>query len=212
MYIWSGNYQQIKYSVIKLLRLGKDYDTDCRLYGHNYKYETRSDCLTSCVQKHHNIVCNSTKLAFMNTLVREEFISENRNKSFTNCSAYTQTIEDAMISCSKYCNLNCQYKHFPAVIEKLSEVNNSQIDLYVKNNEITDVLIKYIPETSLISFVCNFGGLLGMWLGLSIMAIFNDILIQIFKLTLIKVKAYNQTHNVNTIIINVIPIVNIHNN
>ena len=168
MYTWSGNYLKIKYSVIKLLRLGKDYDTDCRLYGHNYKYETWSDCLTSCVQNHHYIVCNNTKLPFMGTLVREKFISENRNKSFTNCSDYTQIKQDAIINCSKHCKLNCQYKHYPSVIEKRFEANNSQIEVFIEHNEMPDVLVEYIPETSLISFVCNFG-LLRMWLGLFIM-------------------------------------------
>ena len=181
--------------MIKILRLGKGYDTNCRYYGQHYEFDTRSDCLTSCVQYHHNIVCNSTKLAIMLTLVREEFISKNRNKSLTNCSAYTQIKQDATISCWKHCKLDCHYKHYPADIQKISDFNNTQTQVYVEHNEMPDVLVKYIPETSLISFVCNFGGLLGMWLGLSIITIFNDILIPIFKLTWIKVKAY-QIHNV----------------
>ena len=209
MHLWSGTYQKFRYSMIKILRLGKDYDTDCRWYGQDYKYDTWSDCLTTCVQKHHNIVCNSTKLPFLGTLVREEFISENRNKSFTNCSAYTQTNQDMIIRCWNHCKPNCQYKHYPADIQKISDSNNSIVGAYIYHNEMPDVLVKYIPETSLISFVCNFGGLLGMWLGLSIMTTFNEILIPFFKLTWIKVKANHQTNVIHTS--NVIHL-NIHNN
>ena len=143
----------------------------------------------------------------MTTLVREEFISKNRNKSFTNCSAYIQIQQDALLSCSKRCKLNCQYKHYPADIQKSFEVNDSLIEVHIEHNEMPDVLVKYIPEISFISFVCNFGGLLGMWLGLSLMSTLNEILIPIFKLTWIKLKVY-RTHYVNNNIIHIIPIVN----
>ena len=205
MNLWSGTFSMIRYSMIKILRLGKDYDTNSRFYGQHYKYDTRSDCFTSCVQNHHNTICNNTKLALMRTLVREKFISENRNKSFTNCSTFIQNHQDATISCSKHCKLNCQYKHYPADIQKISEIKNAQAQAYIEHNSMPDVMIKYIPETSLISFICNFGGLLGMWLGLSIMTIFKDILIPLFKLTWIKVKAHHQTQNVTQNIIHIVP-------
>ena len=51
-----------------------------------------------------------------------------------------------MISCSKQCNLNCQYKHYPALFEKSTEVNNSQIMVTIEHNEMPDVLVKYIPK------------------------------------------------------------------
>ena len=44
-----------------------------------------------------------------------------------------------------------------------------------------DFIIRYIPELTFISFVCNFGGLLGMWLGVSFLSIINY-----FKIVLVK--------------------------
>ena len=187
MPLWSGTYQLIQYSLVKLLRLGKDYETNCRYYGDYYEHDTWSDCLTSCVKYHHDITCDNTKLPLMSTLVREQFVSMNQNKTFTTCSAYTKIKQNAIISCSKHCKLNCQYKHYPANTEKISEFINSQAYVIVEHNQMPDILIKYIPETSLLSFVCNFGGLLGMWLGLSIMAMLEGILLPILKQTWIKI-------------------------
>ena len=101
-----------------------------------------------------------------------------------------------LFSCLKNYNHNCQYKHYPTNVVKINAFNNSIAQVIVEHNAMPDILIKYIPETSLISFVCNFGDLLGMWLGLSIISRFNDILIPIFKLTWIKLNPINQIHNV----------------
>ena len=48
-------------------------------------------------------------------------------------------------------------------------------NIKIIHSEYPDIFIEHIPEMSLISFLCNFGGLLGMWLGLSLFGIFNEI-------------------------------------
>ena len=158
MLLKSDTTQWIQYSLIKILRLGRQYETNCRFYGKYYKYETWSDCLTSCLKYHHDVTCDNTKLPLLSTLVREKFVSINRNKTFSICPAYTKIEKDVMINCSKHCKLNCHYKHFPAAtIDILGYYfNNSQADVIVDHNQMPDILIKYIPEISLISFVCNF--------------------------------------------------------
>ena len=42
--------------------------------------------------------------------------------------------------------------------------------------------MEHIPEMDLIGFLCNFGGLLGMWLGMSLFGMFHDILNLITKI------------------------------
>ena len=49
-----------------------------------------------------------------------------------------------------------------------------------------DILIVHIPDICFISFVCNFGGLLGMWLGVSFLSIID--LIKSLFVKLIKEK------------------------
>ena len=38
------------------------------------------------------------------------------------------------------------------------------------HNGYPDIVIEYIPEISLIAVIGNFGGLLGMWLGVSVLS------------------------------------------
>ncbi len=42
-------------------------------------------------------------------------------------------------------------------------------------------MIQYLPQTTFISFVCNFGGLLGMWLRLSVVTILSETLNLLLK-------------------------------
>ena len=45
----------------------------------------------------------------------------------------------------------------------------------IQHNRLPDLFVSYIPETTFVSFVGNFGGLLGMWLGISVISIFDDV-------------------------------------
>ena len=184
----SGISQSIQYSTIKILRFGRDYETDCREYGHEYDYETRSSCIVSCVKHHHDTICNSNSLPEMGNVVTKKFITINYNKTITNCSDYYKTKQDSLVNCSKQCKLNCNYKYYPAKIHRLIEIEDfSSSDVIMEHNTMPDILIKYIPETSLISYACNFGGLLGMWLGLSFLQIVEDIIGSIIKLKFNKI-------------------------
>ena len=53
----------------------------------------------------------------------------------------------------------------------------------MKHSSFPDILITHLPEITFNAFVCNFGGLLGLWLGLSVFTIFSefrDICIKLF--------------------------------
>ena len=52
-------------------------------------------------------------------------------------------------------------------------------NIQILHSDFPDVFVKHIPEMSLSSFLCNFGGLLGMWLGLSLDGIFKQFFRQI---------------------------------
>ena len=53
-------------------------------------------------------------------------------------------------------------------------------EIQIRHNGLPDVDLKHLPETTFIEFIFNFGGLLGMLLGLSMVS-FNDIISKIFK-------------------------------
>ena len=106
------------------------------------------------------------------------------------------------------CKIECNFKYYPIEIN----TRNLQIDSYhnvlIYHSEYPDIVIKYIPEIDFISFLCNFGGLLGMWLGLSLYELFNDIFSLMTKIAYrkyinlinIKVNQINRVQSINNFV------------
>ena len=109
--------------ILKIKRLGRQYETNCREYGQDYDYETSGDCHTLCLKYHHKIACNDTSLPWLPSLARQEYVNVNYNKSINSCEASSEIEKGAMINCSKHCNHDCQYKLYPADMMKFSEHN-----------------------------------------------------------------------------------------
>ena len=69
----------------------------------------------------------------------------------------------------------------------------------ILHNSMPDITIRYIPEMPLLTFICNFGGILGMWLGLSFYTIF-DIIWKILHVHILsKIFFTNNIININNI-------------
>ena len=73
---------------------------------------------------------------------------------------------------------------------------NQKNEIYISHSEYPDTFVKHIPEMDMISFICNFGGLLNMWLGLSIFGIFNDTFSLFSKIAFHKYTSTNRVTNV----------------
>ena len=58
-------------------------------------------------------------------------------------------------------------------------------------------MVRHTLEMTLMSFVCNFGGLLGMWLGFSVLSISKDIFKSLRRLTIFNQGNTFITNNVN---------------
>ena len=46
----------------------------------------------------------------------------------------------------------------------------------LEHNRLPDIIVSHYPEITFIGFISNFGGLLGLWLGLNVLTIFDDVL------------------------------------
>ena len=46
--------------------------------------------------------------------------------------------------------------------------NSKRTKNFVMNSGMPDITVTYVPEITFLLFFCNFGGLLGMWLGISV--------------------------------------------
>ena len=171
----------IKYSQLEIQRLGKGYDTDCHSYNSetNYSYyRMRSDCINDCYQNRLRKICKVTSGNFFisSALLKEDyFVSENDKLISCYEQAYNRDNFEIWHDCKKMCKLECNMKYYSVDIE------NEKMT-FIGHGEYPDIFVEHIPEMTMIGFVCNFGSLLGMWLGLSLYTIFTDSLNIITKI------------------------------
>ena len=200
----------IKYSEQKILRLGKGYDTDCHSYDSetNYSYyRMRSDCVLDCYQDQMRQRCkfDKTNILVSRSLLREDYFV-NGSKILISCydPEYNRMNMKVWRNCGKICKVECYMKYYSTKIERTENLNYKSV--YIHHGVNPDTFVEHIPEMTLIGFICNFGGLLGMWLGLSILAIFNNTLNFITRIF-----HHKNTTNVN-LNLNRFEIQNINNN
>ena len=175
------------YSTINTELLGTGYDTNCYDYDQDYKYANfnmRSDCQLSCYQTRLSQKCGDSNFYLSNSLMRKEFIDQNIDKFVSkNIDCLDNFKHEILDECSKHCRFDCKFKYY--IFNH--NVKNTESDYYsshpqhftMLHNNLPDLQIKYLPKTDLISIICNFGGLLGMWLGLSVLSIFDNCLIMV---------------------------------
>ena len=186
------NYLQIvtiKYSEQKIYRLGKGYDTDCYDYdsdtNFNY-YRMRSDCVNDCYQDKMRELCKVDHGLFMShALIRKEYLM-NGNNRLISCYNKNYNRQSYLVKrdCDQMCKVECKAKYYGLEYE-ISNIQDSLEHengvIIIRHSAYPDIIVKYIPEMNLIGFLCNFGGLLGMWLGLSLFGILKDVFIVMTK-------------------------------
>ena len=167
----------IKFSELRIERLGNGFDTDCYSFEteNNYSYyRMRSDCLNDCYQDKLRDICKVESGYFMsNYLLKLDYIT-NPNDQLISCrdSDYNSMNLKIELVCVQICKVECKFNYYSLEIER---TKNGPPALFIRHNEYPDVHVKHVPEITLMGFICSFGGLLGMWLGLSFFAIFNNI-------------------------------------
>ena len=176
-----SNYR-VSYSKWKVERLGKGYDTDCKIY--DTKVFSRNDCIFKCYQQKMEKICKTSGFFNSYLYTRIEFF-ENKNLSWINCQHISNILdqeENAFLLCDKQCPLECHFTYYFTTIEKSKFPFESYIFMTFSHGSMPDIYIRHIPEMPLMTFICNFGGILGMWLGVA----FIDIL-QYFRLKFMRI-------------------------
>ena len=169
----------------------------------------QSDCLVQCYNEFMKEKFNLIKLADT-FLYRKELISAFDRISINygeNCDIPL----DSNIKCNEKCKPDCSSKQHITEIKPYPNLYKSIYHVYdieLEHSLIPDVIVRHSLEMTLMSFVCNFGGLLGMWLGFSILSISKHILksIQRFlvfdrkKINIIKNNINNNLNVINVIV------------
>ena len=208
----NANYY-VSFSKINVNRYYSETDSNCKDYSKKSYHKRRSDCITTCkLGKYRNENIPHFQYSMSNLLRKEHVNSNNYNQKqgFNNMNyySYDRTTEITQ-ECHKWCKQDCKYSYY---LYDIGMIRNSfksayQIDkttsLTIQHNRLPDLFVRHIPETTFVSFVGNFGGLLGMWLGINALIIFDNV----YKLTNRVIKAIGKTdqdknklfiqHNIN---------------
>ena len=84
------------------------------------------------------------------------------------------------------CNLDCNFKYYSFDTQEYINIRNLGIfhtKVIIYQSNFPDILVRHESKMNLIGFFCNFGDLLGMWLGVLVFKIFRDIIRVCNKIT-----------------------------
>ena len=181
----------IRYSEIQTRLLGSGFDTNCFDYNldHNFgNYSMRSDCITSCMTSRLQNFTRQFGHLIPDHLMRKQYFQYRKELNILFFSEYNDKynleIIKSEINCSLVCRKDCKFSHFISNYENKGIFTPMASHTQIIHSPLPDILITHLPEITFNSFVCNFGGILGLWLGLSVFAIFSefrDIVINLFE-------------------------------
>jgi hypothetical protein len=117
-------------------------------------------------------------------LLRKELLKEYGTEKFCNFEWINKTqCNNDMVSelrlkeCTKECQYDCDKQIINFNVKRYDKLSKSESNMkstiYISHSRLPDQKIQYLPEMSFVSFIANFGGLAGMWLGLSAIALYD---------------------------------------
>ena len=163
----------------------------------------KSDCLTTCcmsIVKDITSVLLTSSYPFRKELLPNHFSPYNHDNF--------QKSRHANIQCYKMCEDQCFNEYYLNQVESIANGNNDRTEIQIRRNAMVNVIVTHMPEMSFMSFLCNFGGLVSMWMGISIVGVCHD-LCHLFYNFLIKITSFRLQQTKNQIIIDR-PIIIVH--
>ena len=186
------------------------FESNCAEYdirSEQNSYRMQTDCLFQCYSDNLKDKFN-IRMDSPNILIRKELASLFSNKSI-DFNYENWNVQDSYkhyVACSKRCKPECSTKQYftdikEELIIKINSGNPGDISdlidysiINIEHNSYPDVIVRHSLEITLMSFVCNFGGLLGMWLGFSVLSITKVIfhsIRPIFRINAIQFNSFN---------------------
>jgi hypothetical protein len=184
----AGYSYSISYSRINTKLLPPYYSTNCRKYNVSNinEEQSRSDCIDRCVLNALREKCGKC-IHNTGSLYRKEFIEMHTPemlcdfvRSYEISECYYRSINEIKPECEFDCRPDCNNQFIDFDIKNVDKITSSPWDkkVYVSitHSRLPDQVIEHLPEMTFVSFIANFGGLAGMWLGLSVIALYDFII------------------------------------
>ena len=181
----------VKYSQLNVELLLEGFESNCAEYDIRNEHGTirmESDCRINCIAEIVKEKFNSKLPWQFNSKSEKDMIRREVSSSIDNITIDFNGILDKNVldKCSTKCKPDCNSKLYLTEIEDI-EANKPWVhsaSILFIHNSFPDIIVRHTLEMTLMSFVCNFGGLLGMWLGLSILSISKDVFESISRLNI----------------------------
>lgn len=200
--VQNQNYM-VTFSVIDIDRTMSEKGQSCKVY----ERRLRSDCIAKCLLKMIGQETMDVEFLRAGMLFRLEHLDDFQDVNISigaNNPRKNSPSKDPMIDvyqeCYRSCKQNCKAIHYLYDISAIgvrsgppppSPPDQKETRIILQHNRLPDLFVRHIPESTFISFISNFGGLLGMWLGVSVLFIFDNM----FKLVARIFQTMNKQQN-----------------
>ena len=183
-FYYGTNFFEIKTNKISAVTYNKinidiEIENNCQDYNDEF---LRSDCIAICVMNKIQNKLGHVKAIETQFLFRKDYSKFllAHNQTLNRNHDEFETVTEFKTECMQQCKRDCSFEYYLFDINQGGQIPDDKIhrksQIFIHHKQIPDIYIKHISETTFISFISNFGGLLGMWLGISVILIFENIL------------------------------------
>ena len=177
-----------------------DYDLS---YKHG-NFNMKSDCLIQCLRNKLGSNCDLNIMEKLPQVPLRQILFPDLIPT-EQCQFDNDKYNLMEEECSKICLDECHQEYYFQEIKLLrrSSLNNPMnmrvMELNFEPSSLPTIIVTHLPEMTFMTLFCNFGGLLGIWLGVSMLATMNNAW-KLLKHVLAKLKRVNNINN-NTLFI-----------
>ena len=185
-------YYAISYAISHIRQLPPPYETNCKDYDLSQN-NMRSDCMQKCIdykllEAFPEVKCLFTYFNYK--LIQRKNLGKISNLSFCDFKKFDHFLKVEMnkvqieyeYECKEKCPVNCEENYFDFSLGRVKHWTSdlkeepNEVLIAVQHNRFDDRIVTYNPILSLILVMSEFGGLLGVWLGLSFAFAFDFLL------------------------------------
>lgn len=143
-------------------------------------FNTKNDCVFGCVKAQYESECLYWPIYHMDIPLRRPLLPGSSPTKECDTSIGESESLELIDACMTKCKEECHQEYYLCENKVIRQYPNLSVKSYrtikidfIPSN-LPDIIINHMPEMTFLSVLCNFGGLVGMWLGVSVFATFKN--------------------------------------